>query len=114
MILDLEQELDREILMETCLVFFSSFSGISTYLGDLDLYILIVLFTYIVREIDWAIVGSIDRSGVLSCSRLGDFESNWKFDRETVMETGLDWLVSSWFRHLGTLLFDRFIEQSGI
>ena len=49
------------------------------------------------QEIDRAIVGSIVRSGVLSLSRLGDHESDWEFDQETVTDTGLVRLVSSWF-----------------
>ena len=110
---EFERELNREILMEICLVLFSSFSGIYTCLGDLDLDSSGVLFISIDQEIDRSIVGSIGRSGVLSWYLSGDFESNWDFNCETVSNIGLVRLVLSWFHILGTLLISGSLGRSG-
>ena len=93
---------------------FSFFSGIFTCLGDLDLNSLEVLFISLDREIDWEIVGSIGRSGVLSLSRSGYRESNWEFDWETVTETGLVQLVLSWFLLVRNLLVRGLFGWSGV
>ena len=66
---EIEQELTRKILMETCLLLFSSFYRISTCLGDLELdssgVIFVSLDWKIYRDIYRSIMGSIGISGVL-------------------------------------------------
>ena len=74
---DIEWELDLDISMETYLVFFPSFSGVSTCSEDLYLNSLRFISIYIFWEINLAIVGSIVRSGFLSLSQSGDHEKNW-------------------------------------
>ena len=59
---EIERDLDWEISMETCLVLFYSFSGISTCSGYLELDSSGVIFISLVWDIYWSIVGSIDRS----------------------------------------------------
>ena len=48
---EMERELDRNILMETYLVLFSSFSGISTCLGDLELDNSCVILSLLIRRL---------------------------------------------------------------
>ena len=63
---EIKRDIDQYILMETCLVLFSIFSGIFTSLGDMELDITGVIFISFGWDIDWGIVGLIGRSRVLS------------------------------------------------
>ena len=73
--LDIEREINQEILMDTCLVLFSSLSGISTCLEDLDLNISGVLFISINRDIDREIDREIWSSIMILIRRL--WEQPW-------------------------------------
>ena len=76
---EIEQELDREILLETCLLFFPSLSGIYSCSGDIDLDSLGVLSLYI-------LIGIL--TGLL-WYRSGDLEFSRDLDQEIVRALGV-------------------------